>query len=244
MAEHQFTLLIPETAEKARAELFSALKMADNPSAWMDFMETVTRLLPDILSSGRPSTESINRSPIGQLGFKSWQAMIEAPADAHGLGWNFSAWKAWRRAWSVVQTHPWLRQEALTSSEINTWANDFKQKGTEFPGSMEALQQLQQAKVATAEQKRAVSLAEAQKAAQEALAAAATLRDQLAEAASRERILAEEVGTLKGQLKLALVEIDTLKRPHVLDQGGTSAPTAKLHRHWWSRFLAFLGFRQ
>lgn len=241
MAEHQLTLLIPETAEKARAELFSALKLADNPSAWMDFMETVTRLLPDILSSGRPSTESINRSAIGQLGFKSWQAMIEAPTDAHGLGWNFSAWKAWRRAWATVQAHPWLRVQPFTYSEINTWSNDLKRADVPFPSSLEALHELQKAKASTTEQKRSETLAEAQKAAQEALAAATTLRDQLTEAVSRENKLAEEIGSLKGQLKSALVEIDTL-RPSVLDQGGSSTAPAKLRRNWWSRLLAYLGF--
>ena len=240
MAEHQLHLITPETAEKARTELLSALHVADNPAAWMDFMESVTRLLPDILSPGRPSTDAIKRSPIGQLGFRSWQAMIEAPADAHGLAWNFSQWKAWRRAWATVQANPWLRSQPLSSSEVNTLANEFKP----FPESLEALQALRQAKGATAEQKRTITLTEALKAAQEAQAAAVVLREQLAEAASRERILAEEVGTLKGQLERALIEIDTLRRPDVLDQGGSSTTTPKLHRHWWSRLLAFLGFRQ
>uniref|UniRef100_UPI000A831DC3 hypothetical protein n=1 Tax=Pseudomonas abietaniphila TaxID=89065 RepID=UPI000A831DC3 len=70
MAEHQLPLIAPETAEKARTELLSALQVADNPAAWMDFMESVTRLLPEILSPGRPSTDAIKRSPIGQLGFR------------------------------------------------------------------------------------------------------------------------------------------------------------------------------
>lgn len=230
----------PRNAQDVRQELVTALGTENQPVQWIRFMDAVTRLLPNILSPGRPSTAAIQASPIGQLGFKSWQEMIEAPADAHGLAWNFSQWKAWRRAWATVQANPWLRSQPLSSSEVNTLANEFKP----FPESLEALQALRQAKGATAEQKRTITLTEALKAAQEAQAAAVVLREQLAEAASRERILAEEVGTLKGQLERALIEIDTLRRPDVLDQGGSSTTTPKLHRNWWSRLLAFLGFRQ
>lgn len=31
--------------------------------------------------------------------------MINAPIAEGGLGWNFSAWKAWRRAWAFVDPH-------------------------------------------------------------------------------------------------------------------------------------------
>jgi hypothetical protein len=233
MAEHQLPLITPETAEQARTELLSALAVADNPAAWMIFMDAVTRLMPDVLSSGRPSTDAINSSPIGQLGFKSWQSMIEAPTDAHGLAWNFHMWKAWRRAWATVLANPWLRAQPFTYSEITTIFNEFKP----FPSSLEELQALRQAKVTTTEQKRADTLTEALKAAQEAQAAASTLRDQLAEAASRERTLAEEVGSLKRQLELAVIEIELLR----VNAHGGSSTSAPLKRNWWSRLLRFFG---
>lgn len=219
MAEHQLPLIAPETASKARAELLAALQVADHPSAWMDFMQAVTRLLPEILSSGRPSTDSINRSPIGQLGFRSWQAMIEAPADAGGLAWNFSAWKAWRRAWATVQTYPWLRSMPLTSSEVNTLANELKRLGKPFPGSPEALQQLLDEKAAAATQKRAETLTETQKALADALleierlkaAAAAQGRpDELVEA---QAVLAE----VRRQLETATAQLH-LERAAGTDQ--------------------------
>lgn len=196
MAEHQLPLIAPETAEKARTELLSALQVADNPAAWMDFMEAVTRLLPDILSPGRPSTAAIQASPIGQLGFKSWQAMIEAPADAHGLAWNFSQWKAWRRAWATVQANPWLRSQSLSSSEVNTLANEFKP----FPESLEALQALRQAKVATTEQKRADTLTELQRGLAEANGKIAVLTEQLRHEREANAGLLNDSGRLEAEI--------------------------------------------
>ena len=169
MTDKQLSLLAPGIATQARDEILSVLHTAENPGGWMDFMDTVTKLLPDILSTGRPSTEAVKRSIIGQLGFKSWQEMIEAPAARYGLGWNYSAWKAWRRAWTVVQANPWLRSSELTSSEINTWSIELKRLGQPFPGSLEALQQLQADKTAAAAQRRSETLAETQKALAEAL---------------------------------------------------------------------------
>ncbi|HDX8413128.1 TPA: hypothetical protein RQN10_004370 [Aeromonas dhakensis] len=109
---------IPSAASIAHDELLAALGTENNPAQWMIFMEAVTRLLPAVLSSGRPSRETIERCAIGQLGFKSWKEMIEAPINDGGLGWNISAWKSWRRAWAVIEAHPWLRNEPLTSSEV------------------------------------------------------------------------------------------------------------------------------
>lgn len=109
---------IPSAASIAHDELLVALGTENNPAQWMIFMEAVTRLLPAVLSSGRPSRETIERCAIGQLGFKSWKEMIEAPINDGGLGWNISAWKSWRRAWAVIEAHPWLRNEPITSSEV------------------------------------------------------------------------------------------------------------------------------
>ena len=220
MAEHQLPLITPETAEKARTELLSALHVADNPAAWMDFMESVTRLLPDILSPGRPSTDAIKRSLIGQLGFKSWQAMIEAPTGAHGLAWNFSQWKAWRRAWATVQANPWLRSQSLSSSEVNTLANEFKP----FPESLEAIQALRQAKVATTEQKRADTLTELQRGLAEANGKIAVLTEQLRNEREANAGLLNDSGRLEAEIvKLK----DEIKRV---------SPTKKLTR--WQHLVA------
>jgi hypothetical protein len=226
MAEHQLPLIAPETAEKARTELLSALHVADNPAAWMDFMESVTRLLPEILSPGRPSTDAIKRSPIGQLGFKSWQAMIEAPADAHGLAWNFSQWKAWRRAWATVQANPWLRSQPLSSSEINNIAIEFKP----FPESLEALQALRQAKVATTEQKRADTLAEVQRALIEAGGRLKVLEEQLHQEREANTQLSSEAGRLRGEVEQLQAQLNVLRE--------TPAPSVKLSR--FQHFCAFL----
>ena len=105
------------TPNQAHAELLETLGN-ESSARWIEFMQAVTRLLPDVLSVGRPSAEAVRSSLIGELGFTSWADMIEAPAEQGGLGWNLSAWKAWRRAWAVIQEHPWLQQAGLSSSEI------------------------------------------------------------------------------------------------------------------------------
>lgn len=207
MTEQQLPLIVPEIAEKARAELLSALDEADNPAAWMGFMESVTRLLPDVLSAGRPSSDAIARSVIGQLGFKSWQEMVEAPVDANGLGWNIHTWRAWRRAWATVQANPWLMGQPFTYSEINTWDKVYKP----FPASLEALQQLLQNTAAATEQKRVSALAEAQKALAEALGKLKVLEDQLHLMRDANAGLTEETGRLRAEIVQLQVELGVLK---------------------------------
>ena len=204
------------TAQEVRKELVAALGTENHPAQWMEFMATVTKHLPDILSPGRPSAEAIKSSPIGKLGFRSWQAMIEAPAELGGLAWNFSAWKAWRRAWATVQAHPWLRSQALGSSEINTLSNDLKRLEKPFPSSPEALQEIHQAKAAATEQKRSDTLTEAQRAATEARQSLAEMGGKLDAVTEQLRLereantglsseagrLQAEVGQLRGELNV------------------------------------------
>ncbi len=133
-----------QDARETRAELVAALGTEADRGHWMIFMQSVTRLLPDVLSSGRPTRAAIERSAIGQLGFESWAEMVEAPIEAGGLGWNMSAWKAWRRAWAVVQANPWMLEQSLSSSEVNSLANECRQAGVPIPGSAAELATLRQ----------------------------------------------------------------------------------------------------
>ncbi len=61
MTSTSFTQLIPAAARQAHSDLVEALGSETNPAQCMDFMETVTRLLPDVLSVGRPSKDAIQR---------------------------------------------------------------------------------------------------------------------------------------------------------------------------------------
>ena len=205
---NEVQLLIPVSARTAHDELFKTLRDADNPAAWMVFMETVTRLLPDVLSSGRPTKESIQKSAIGQLGFNSWQEMIEAPADQNGLAWNFSAWKAWRRAWSTVQTNPWLKDQKMTSSEVNTLANEFK--GSDFPDSREKYEELKKERKELAEKRRTDTVAalkkrleDAEKLAIQAQAKADALDIQLEKSRLAYMDQGQQIATLKTLLEEA-----------------------------------------
>ena len=218
MSDLPFTQLVPQAARSAHAELLAALGTETNPAQWMSFMEAVTRLLPDVLSSGRPTREAIRRSPIGQLGFTSWSDMIEAPVDRNGLGWNVSAWKAWRRAWAVVEAHPWLRSQPMTSSEINVLAQECRRAGLEIPGSIEELDALRSAKQRAQAANRAESiqdlvkrLSNAERAARDADAAATAAKieaDSLREAMNRAIERAEHANQRVGGLTQQLTQAE------------------------------------
>lgn len=185
---------LPATPYQARTELLETLGAE---SSWLDFMQRVTRLLPEVLSPGRPSAAAIRDSLIGQLGFSSWAAMIEAPVEAGGLGWNLSAWRAWRRAWAVVQEYPWLLQAGLSSSEINTLAQECKRDGRPFPESAEALEALREARRSAQETRRGESIAQAAARAERAQIEAQEARNALLEARA-------DVNALRAQLQVAL----------------------------------------
>ena len=209
--EHQLTLLVPPSARTAHTELVAALGTENRPDQWMVFMEAVTRLLPDVLSSGRPTSEAIDRSAIGQLGFKSWTAMVEAPLEAGGLAWNVSAWKAWRRAWSTVQAYPWLRDSGLTSSEVNTLTQECKD--TDFPASLEAYEGLKKGRKEAAEKRRMETVAalklkteEAEKRVIQAQATIAALEAQLEKARGEFRKQGEAMSDMKTLLQTAQAE--------------------------------------
>lgn len=246
MPEHQLTLLVPKSARDAHAELLAALGTENNPSQWMSFMDAVTRLLPEVLSAGRPPKEVIQRCAIGQLGFTSWKAMIEAPTDHGGLGWNESGWKAWRRAWTVVQANPWLRHEPLTSSEVNTIALDCKRDGLQFPGSAGELETIRQGRKDAQEARRAESVQSltqraetAEKAVQAASAQVVSLTAQLAQvqtqlAATVGQLAeqAEQIGTLKAEKSQAESDRDKWKRQA---QAKPAEPATALPKGFWKR---------
>lgn len=217
---------------QARAELLETLG-TESGASWVEFMQTVTRLLPGVLSAGRPSAEAIRGSLIGELGFGSWADMIEAPLEAGGLGWNISAWKAWRRAWAVVQEHPWLLSAGLSSSEINTLAQECKRDGLSFPVSAEALEALRNARRSAQEARKGESLAGAIRRAESAEIAAQAAEDALLLARA-------DVNALRAQLTVAQERNESLAR-----QLGRLASERDLMAsgNLWQRLLwAFRGF--
>lgn len=247
MADHQLSFLIPEAAKSTHAELLAALGTEANAGQWMTFMQAVTRLLPDVLSVGRPTAEAIKRSAIGQLGFSSWAAMIEAPTDAGGLGWNVSAWRAWRRAWSVVQAYPWLRDQPMSSSEVNVLAAEVKRNGAPFPRSIQELEEYRAKTLAEAEQRRADSSQALHDRVTAAETAAADLRQQLTAANARAEILAANqaqvqtrADVLTGQVGQQLEQIEQLKRQLAAAQKPKPNPEPAPPLTRWQHLLAAL----
>lgn len=110
---------------------------AESAGLWIFFMDKIAATVPFLLrSAGRPKREEIAASPIGEAGFDSWFSMIEAAPERGGLGWSVDSWKAWKRAYAVVQEHSYLRGLDITASEINTLARELKP----FPSSLEELE--------------------------------------------------------------------------------------------------------
>lgn len=247
-------MLIPKSALDAHAELLAALGTENNPNQWMYFMGAVTRRLPDVLTSGRPTKEAIQRSAIGQLGFTSWQAMIEAPVEASGLGWNFSGWKAWRRAWTLVQAYPWLRHEPLTASEVNTIALDCKRDGVQFPSSAGELEAFREARKIAQETKRAESVQSltqraetAEKGVQAATAQLASVSDQLAQvqaqlatALGQVAQQAEAIGTLKAEKSQVETDRDRWKNKAQAKPAPAQPEPAKPQLGLWQRLRLWL----
>lgn len=178
------TSLVPVGAQIALTELIAALGTENNPAQWMIFMQAVTKHLPEVLSSGRPTKEAIQRCAIGQLGFNSWAEMIESP---NGLNWNISGWKAYRRSWSIVENNEWLLNEKYSCSELNQLSINFKKSGIEFPKSPEELKNLLEIQIAQKKEK--------------ALEQTSALKENIESLSSENKNLVSETTNLKGQIQ-------------------------------------------
>lgn len=141
---------------------------AESSGGWLVFMDELRIQLPFLFlkedktgKPGRPMKELIAESYIGEHGFKSWEAMVK---HKDGLNWSYDTYKKWRLAYNLVGKHPYLRELDLTYSQINTRNLT---KDPEFPASIEEWQEdVKRVKTAQNE-KKANSLAAANKANQE-----------------------------------------------------------------------------
>lgn len=95
-------------------ELTTELKSLRNNDTWLLFMQRVSEELPFLYEPGRPSSKTIHNSVIGRSGHASWGSYIK-----YGLDWSESGWRAWRRAYNVVQKFPYLEKINAKPSLIN-----------------------------------------------------------------------------------------------------------------------------
>lgn len=90
---------------------------------WLEFMEQVGQHLgPIVKKAGAPSQADLNQTIVGQHGFKSWRQMIEAPREEKGLGWKWSTYQQWSKAYSTLKQVEGLREQDLTPAQINRLA--------------------------------------------------------------------------------------------------------------------------
>ena len=140
------TQLVPESAQSAHNEILISLGSENNPRQWMEFCETIDKYIPEMSSKGRMSNKEIKQSLIGKLGFDSFKSYIETDINKGGLGWSSGGWNSYRRAWSLVKKHPYLRQLEIKSGWLNAFANKCKKDEIEFPATIEAYNEIQENK--------------------------------------------------------------------------------------------------
>ncbi len=109
---------------------------SESAGQWINVMDLIRSSLPFLLQAGRPTNEQIASSDIGLAGFSGWRDMVETLPKNGGLGWSYDSYKAWKKAYSLVLKHPYLRDLSLSSSEINT----IQRENKEFPATLEAFE--------------------------------------------------------------------------------------------------------
>jgi hypothetical protein len=138
--------LTPQSAQVAHKELLESLGSENNPQQWMIFMDAIDKHIPEMSSKGRLSAQTIERSLIGQLGFKSWKDYVESPLKNGGLNWSIGGWNSFRRAWTLVKEYPFLRQQEIKAGWLNALANELKKDDIEFPKTARELEEIQNKK--------------------------------------------------------------------------------------------------
>lgn len=133
---------------------FKALLGAETGNGWIQFMDEVNIEMPFLFGAGRPTKQQIEQSEIGRSGCSSWSEYIEKV-----LNWNVSQWRAWMRAFKVVQQHAYLRQLNITASAINT----LNAKSESFPESLSAYENQRSEIVADQQNRQDNSLADAKR---------------------------------------------------------------------------------
>lgn len=109
---------------------------SESGNKWIEFMDEINSELSHILRRGKPKLADIENSIIGKLGFSSWAEMVQAPTETGGLSWNLATFDSWRRAYSLVQSHPFLREYEFSASQVNTF---YRETRPDFPSNKAAL---------------------------------------------------------------------------------------------------------
>jgi hypothetical protein len=174
---------------------------SESAGQWILFMDSLGSSLPFILrGAGRPTTEEIASSSIGAGGFTSWREMIESSPAWGGLGWSYDTYKAWKKAYSLVLKHEYLRDLALSSSEINT----IQRENKTFPASLEEFQCLKEKRKDAQEERRQNSVAALQKQLSASKQEMASLKATL----DSSRASADNIKSLNATLQASLTEKD------------------------------------
>lgn len=194
-------LVIDKDLRDKHQRLVTALGSEANPGQWMQFMETVAELIPHVVvNAGRPSIGEVQSSLIGRLGFSSWKEMLETKRDSNGLEWSTGGWNAFRRAWSLVEQYPYLRDLPVRAGWLNSLSAQLKRDETDFPGDLESYQSLLEAREQARIESRTETLSELKTRLEAAESASQQRMQQLTELSSANQTLTDQVAQLQQQL--------------------------------------------
>lgn len=196
--------VIDRDLRERHQRLVTALGSEANPAQWMTFMETVAELIPHVVvAAGRPSIGEVQNSMIGRLGFSSWREMIETTRESNGLEWSWGGWNAFRRAWSLVEQYPYLRELPVRAGWLNSVSAELKRSKTDFPSDLESYQALLESREQARIEAKAETLTDLKTRLEAAESASAQGMQQLTELSSANHLLTEQVAQLQQQLSLA-----------------------------------------
>lgn len=181
---------------------------SESAGQWIAFMDSMGSSLPFLLrGAGRPTTAEIASSAIGAGGFTSWRQMVESSPAWGGLGWSYDTYKAWKKAYVLVQKHPYLRDLNLSSSEINT----IQRENSVFPASLEAYDDLKKGRKDAQEERRLNSVASLQKQLSAEKTKAASINTSLEASRASEAQLKSLCDQLRKELSLSNEKIGALQ---------------------------------
>lgn len=181
---------------------------SESAGQWIAFMDSMGSSLPFLLrGAGRPTTAEIASSAIGSGGFTSWRQMVESSPAWGGLGWSYDTYKAWKKAYVLVQKHPYLRDLNLSSSEINT----IQRENSVFPPSLEAYDDLKKGRKDAQEERRLNSVASLQKQLSVEKAKAASTNTTLEASRASEALLKSLCDQIRKDLALSNAEKGALQ---------------------------------
>jgi len=171
---------------------------SESTGKWLEIMDFMISELPFLRSAGRPTISEISNSRVGRAGFDSFRLFVEEKQKLGGLGWSFNTYKSWKKAHTLVEKYPYLRDLEISASEINT----LERENSEFPSTLDAYFSLKKDRKTLLEERQKTKNTSLQK----QIDSITTQLDQTQAHLAIERASADSLKSVEGQLRKELTE--------------------------------------